>query len=351
MAGAAPREGTFTRDLRINPSTTVPSGDEAAVVRSPTHHPSSVGPGASPFAETVPLAHARQRREAQLASQRSPTATFGSPPGVPLCTSPSHAYSRSPSFGSDRTTSKSPLSPTSRRRSRSIFAPSNLRTTLGLLAGGMMLLFFLCSLYSSVNAAKIPESQPALACEAHYDTLKPHAHPLHHSVHEGEHGDFPLHSARASIAIVTMADTRNVPLPKNLAYLSDIKPGSLVNILDVVWRNRQEYADRHGYTLINGTELVGKDRPPSWYKLKVCTSAYFYSTYQCNLLSTVIDSVFSVPAVALLQLPTAATHFCAHTLGHDVHASAVPYLSEPTPMNLLDCFSITLGSLPCQYMP
>lgn len=135
-----------------------------------------------------------------------------------------------------------------------------------------MLLFFLCSLYSSVSAAKIPESQPSASCEAQYDTLKPHAHPLHNSVHEGEHGDFPLHSARASIAIVTMADTRNVPLPKNLAYLSDIKPGALVNILDVVWRNRQEYADRHGYTLINGTELVGKDRPPSWYKLKIVES-------------------------------------------------------------------------------
>ena len=144
---------------------------------------------------------------------------------------------------------------------------SNLRMTMVVVAGGFMV--FLLMLYRGFRAPVVAESQPASACEAAYDTLEPHAHPLHHTMHEGEHGDFPMHSARASIALVTMADTRKVPLPKNLAYLADIKPGSLVNILEVVWRNRQEYADRHGYTLVNGTALVEKDRPPSWYKIKV----------------------------------------------------------------------------------
>lgn len=138
--------------------------------------------------------------------------------------------------------------------------------TLVLLTGGVVVLFFI--LNHSLRVP-LPESQPASGCEAPYDTLERNPHPLHHTMHEGEHGDFPMHTARASIALVTMADTRKVPLPKNLAYLSDIKPGSIVNILDVVWRNRQEYADRHGYTLVNGTDLVAKDRPPSWYKLKV----------------------------------------------------------------------------------
>ena len=144
-------------------------------------------------------------------------------------------------------------------------------------------------LYRGLRAPVVPESQPESACEAAYDTLEPHAHPLHHTMHEGEHGDFPMHSARASIALVTMADTRKVPLPKNLAYLTDIKPGSLVNILEVVWRNRQEYADRHGYTLVNGTSLVGKDRPPSWYKLKVRTTDSSCGTLGFSALLSIVS--------------------------------------------------------------
>lgn len=46
--------------------------------------------------------------------------------------------------------------------------------------------------------------------------------------------------------------------------------------MQVVWRNRKEYADRHGYTLLNGTDIVGDDRPPAWYKLKVLLQRELY---------------------------------------------------------------------------
>jgi hypothetical protein len=269
MAGV-PRQCTFTRDLRLNPARAPASEDEAAVLRSPTNQ--SAGASYSSFAEQLPLAKTRQRREAlQLAGPRAPAAPFGnSAVGNPPNISPSHAFSHiaSPAYGADRGSSKSLLSPTGSKRSKSYVSISNLRMTLVVLLGGFVLFVFM--LYRGLMSPALPESQPSSACEAPYDTLEPHAHPLHHTMHKGEHGDFPLHSARASIAIVTMADTRKAPLPKNLAYLSDIKPGSLVNILEVVWRNRQEYADRHGYTLVNGTDFIGKDRPPAWYKIKVC---------------------------------------------------------------------------------
>lgn len=315
MVGTAPREGTFTRDLRINSSRVAPSSDEAAVLRSPTNHSANVG-GPDSFSDPVSLAKTRQRRDVQLAGPRSPTAPYGnSTASVPPITSPSHAFTHttSPAYGADRASAKPLLSPTGRRRSRSYFSNSSLRMTLVVITGGFLV--FLVILFRSLRAPQPPESQPASACEAPYDTLEPHAHPLHHSIHEGEHGDFPLHSARASIALVTMADTRKVPLPKNLAYLSDIKPGSLVNILEVVWRNRQEYADRHGYTLVNGTDLVGKDRPPSWYKLKV-----LLFSHRCVVLSA---------QVLLTEVIRIVTGVIVCTLGQQHHApslSSNPYI-------------------------
>ena len=51
-----------------------------------------------------------------------------------------------------------------------------------------------------------------------------------------------------------------------------IEAGRLVDVLDVVWRNRRDYADRHGYTLLDLTAHVGTARPKSWYKLKAVES-------------------------------------------------------------------------------
>eukprot|EP00892_Ulva_mutabilis_P001951 jgi/Ulvmu1/11757/UM008_0171.1 len=114
------------------------------------------------------------------------------------------------------------------------------------------------------------------ACEPSYDTLIPPLRRLKSggSQHLLEHEDVmgALGELRPRIAMVTMADSRKMPMPRKLSYMTGIEEGTEVDILQVVWRNRKEYADRHGYTLVNGTDLVGDDRPPAWYKIKVVES-------------------------------------------------------------------------------
>jgi hypothetical protein len=104
------------------------------------------------------------------------------------------------------------------------------------------------------------------ACEPRYQTIEPH----HHSPDERVHGDpseIPVRD-RIAIAMVTLHDSRKTPMPKELAYMTGIDAGRDVDILEVVWKNRRDYAERHGYTLIDGTVHRGPERPPAWYKIK-----------------------------------------------------------------------------------
>lgn len=110
------------------------------------------------------------------------------------------------------------------------------------------------------------------ACEPAYETIDPHhAHDVMHR----DPSEIPFHS-RTAIAIVSLHDTRKLTLPHDLSEMTGIEPGKAVDTLEVVWRNRRDYAERHGYTLIDGTQHRGNDRRASWYKIKVrpCRSAH-----------------------------------------------------------------------------
>jgi hypothetical protein len=106
------------------------------------------------------------------------------------------------------------------------------------------------------------------ACWPDYQTIDPR----HEYIHD-DPSEIPLRS-RTAIAMVTMHDTRQIVIPRELAYMTGIPPGKSVDILEVVYRNRREYAEKHGYTLVDGTEFRGNDLKTSWYKIKVCIASH-----------------------------------------------------------------------------
>lgn len=113
------------------------------------------------------------------------------------------------------------------------------------------------------------------ACLPTYPTIANH----HTSEHIGsvtqDPSDIPVDSA-PRIAIVTMHDSRVEPVPEDLADWMGLPAGRVTDILAMVWQNRQSYAKRHGYTLIDGTDLIDQSRPVAWSKLlivKACSSA------------------------------------------------------------------------------
>lgn len=38
-------------------------------------------------------------------------------------------------------------------------------------------------------------------------------------------------------------------------------------LLELTWKNKQDYADKHGYHLYNESDMLDKSRPPSWSKI------------------------------------------------------------------------------------
>jgi mannan polymerase II complex MNN10 subunit len=39
-------------------------------------------------------------------------------------------------------------------------------------------------------------------------------------------------------------------------------------LLELTWKNKQDYADKHGYHLYNESDMLDKSRPPSWSKIR-----------------------------------------------------------------------------------
>ena len=126
------------------------------------------------------------------------------------------------------------------------------------------------TLLGDVNAAHAPHHAEA-ACEPAYETIaEPRAPASAQAHHDPSH--IPV-DGRTAVAIVTFHDTRTMPLPAELAAMTGLDAGADVDVLDVVWRNRKDYTDRHGYTLIDATEHRGSARPYSWYKIKAVEAA------------------------------------------------------------------------------
>lgn len=75
------------------------------------------------------------------------------------------------------------------------------------------------------------------ACEPSYDTLIPSLRRLKSSgaQHLAEHEDVmgALGEPRPRIAMVTMADSRKMPMPRKLSYMTGIEEGTEVDILQV----------------------------------------------------------------------------------------------------------------------
>jgi hypothetical protein len=38
-------------------------------------------------------------------------------------------------------------------------------------------------------------------------------------------------------------------------------------LLELTWKNKQDYADKHGYHLYNESDMLDQSRPPSWSKI------------------------------------------------------------------------------------
>jgi hypothetical protein len=100
-------------------------------------------------------------------------------------------------------------------------------------------------------------------CAPGYKTIDPH-----HETKHDDPSDIPVRH-KTSIAMVTMHDTRQILMPPELADMTGISPGKSIDILEAVYKNRRDYADMHGYTLIDGTKFRGTEPKPAWYKIKV----------------------------------------------------------------------------------
>ena len=70
-------------------------------------------------------------------------------------------------------------------------------------------------------------------------------------------------------------------------------------ILDLTWQNKQQYADRHGYTLYDGSVHIDPSRPPAWSKVKAMQFLLSpESPHQCDwVMWTDADTVIMNSAI------------------------------------------------------
>ena len=67
-----------------------------------------------------------------------------------------------------------------------------------------------------------------------------------------------------SICITTFTDEkRRATMQKLYGWRS------FSGVMDMTWKNKQNYANKHGYQLFDGSDLVDNSRPPGWSKVPV----------------------------------------------------------------------------------
>jgi hypothetical protein len=72
-------------------------------------------------------------------------------------------------------------------------------------------------------------------------------------------------------------------------------------LLELTWKNKQDYADKHGYHLYNESDMLDKSRPPSWSKIvaverllreEKCTWVFWLDADTVSELRDVLEMVW-----------------------------------------------------------
>ncbi len=107
---------------------------------------------------------------------------------------------------------------------------------------------------------------------------------------------------RDNCAVKSLANSNPSSLPKykiGLIMMYDNKDGNWNNeLMQRVLRNRESYAKRYGYTMINANDLIDKSRPPAWSKL-IAMEKHLASNQYDYLLYMDMDVVVMNPEVRL----------------------------------------------------
>lgn len=198
--------------------------DDSTVLRSPNARAARFAMTTSAFADEAPSLPTARLRQSYVSTD---------PPlgGLPTHFSVStNGHSTIPLIGSlDRYPSRGNLDP--RKAWHSVLA-----VRAGLALSAVFLLAFAVVHCLRSGGAFVVSSNMA-ACEPSYDTLIPPLRSLESggSQHLVEHEDVmgALGELRPRIAMVTMADTRKMPMPRRLSYMTGIEEGTEVDILQV----------------------------------------------------------------------------------------------------------------------
>jgi len=63
-------------------------------------------------------------------------------------------------------------------------------------------------------------------------------------------------------------------------------------VLDLTWANKQQYADKHGYHLYDGSQHIDSSRPPAWSKIKAVKHLMEQKEQRCDwIMWTDADTV------------------------------------------------------------
>jgi mannan polymerase II complex MNN10 subunit len=91
----------------------------------------------------------------------------------------------------------------------------------------------------------------------------------------------PAHSMQRQCPAVDYTTTTTIGKKPKICIttLTDASPSSTIverwmrcrnfdAIYQKTWPNRQNYANKHGYTLVDGSDMLDRSRPPSWSKIR-----------------------------------------------------------------------------------
>lgn len=196
--------------------------DDSTVLRSPNARAARLAMTSSAFADEAPPLPTARLRQSYLSNE---------PPAAGL---PSHfSFSTGQSLplinSLDRYPSRGNLTP--RKAWHSSLA---VRAALTL---SVVLLITFAFVHSIRSGGPFGVTSNMAACEPSYDTLIPslRRRKTTGSQHIVEHEDVmgALGELRPRIAMVTMADSRKMPMPRKLAYMTGIEEGTEVDILQV----------------------------------------------------------------------------------------------------------------------
>lgn len=196
--------------------------DDSTVLRSPNARAARFAMTSSAFADEAPPLPTARLRQSYLSNE---------PPqvGLPTHFSVSTNGQSMPLIGSlDRYPSRGMLTP--RKAWHSSLA---VRAALTL---SVFLILTFAVVHSVRSGVPFGVSSNMAACEPSYDTLMPPLRRLksagsQHIEHEDVMG--ALGELRPRIAMVTMADSRKMPMPRKLSYMTGIEEGTEVDILQV----------------------------------------------------------------------------------------------------------------------